>query len=111
MRAPLLTVLAVCAVALLLAGCGDSTTKTAEASCPTCAKGAAGENVWCEDCAKGHVAGKATRCKDCFRGKTGSETFCESCKAGYIGGEKVTGCKHCFAHKQGGPACESCAKK
>jgi len=139
MRTHLLTILAICCISLLLSGCGDSTTKSAEAAC-VCEKGEAGESVWCESCdhgfvggkevackdcyqgktgaetwcegcKKGYVEGKSTGCKDCFAGKTGTDVFCESCKAGYMDGEKVTKCKSCFDAKQGGPACEACAAK
>lgn len=59
-------------------GHGDGSAMTA---CPMCAKGMAGENVWCEHC-----------------------------KAGFVGGEKV-GCKGCFAAKTGGEPCPKCAAK
>lgn len=85
MRAATIIMLVI-ALAVVMVGCEkaqETTTKEppAKAACETCAKGKAGETVWCEGCG-----------------------------AGYVGGEK-TGCESCFAAKKGGPACPTCAAK
>jgi hypothetical protein len=63
------------------ASSGGSASGAAATACPMCAKGMAGETVWCEHC-----------------------------KAGFVGGEKVS-CAGCYAAKTGGPPCPKCSGK
>ncbi len=44
-------------------------------------------------------------CEACAKGKAGEDVFCAECKAGYVGGDNVTACAGCFAAKTGGPDC------
>ena len=43
-----------------------------------CAKGKAGETVWCDGCSAGYVKGTKTKCKGCFTAKSGGEP-CKDC--------------------------------
>ena len=52
----------------------------------------------------------ANECADCARGKAGESIWCESCEKGYVSGKPVeTKCKKCFVAMTGGPPCEGCA--
>jgi hypothetical protein len=57
----------------------------------------------------GEHAGESA-CADCARGKAGEAVWCADCSAGFVDGEKVK-CEGCFAAKTGGPACEACGSK
>ena len=52
----------------------------------------------------------STACPACAKGKAGEAVWCDSCKVGYVDGKKIA-CKGCFVAKTGGPACEVCAAK
>ncbi len=58
-------------------GGGDTPAEPAETACETCAKGKAGDAIWCENCTKGYVDGAETACKDCVA-KNG---MCDACAA------------------------------
>ena len=47
-------------------------------------------------------------CEMCAKGKAGETVWCAKCAKGFVGGES-TKCEGCYAAKQGGPACEACA--
>jgi hypothetical protein len=52
------------------------------AACESCAKGKAGETVWCESCSAGFHDSKKIKCQGCFdklSGKTDKD--CASCAA------------------------------
>ena len=113
-------IIALCALFVGPIGCGKSQETTAQdppamadspekVACATCAKGKAGENLWCDDCNAGYVGGEKTGCQSCFEGKTGESVWCEGCGAGYVAGDKTT-CQSCYQAKLGGPACETCSK-
>jgi len=53
---------------------------TAKAAACQCADGKGGKDLWCADCNKGYVGGKAVTCKGCFAAKTGGEA-CKACAA------------------------------
>lgn len=68
-----------------LAGCentesGTHTSANTATGCATCAKGKAGEAVWCEGCDAGYVSGTKTKCKGCYTAKTGGPA-CAACEA------------------------------
>jgi hypothetical protein len=55
-------------------GGGDAPAADTEAACAECAKGEAGEAVFCKECKKGYVDGAvATECEGCFAKKAGIE--------------------------------------
>ena len=96
-------------------GCGKTEASVAskaaaKSSCATCAKGLAGETVWCDKCAKGFVDGKKTGCKSCFEGKSGNTTWCESCAKGFVNG-KETKCKGCVDAALNNTECPACKEK
>ncbi len=79
--------------------------------CEACAKGEAGETVWCEKCGAGFVKGVKVACKDCYAAATAEKAgWCEHCKVGYVKGEK-TNCKGCVEAAITGGECEACQKK
>jgi hypothetical protein len=48
--------------------------------CDSCAKGKAGETVWCSHCKAGYHEGKKMKCEGCFNKASGkSDKGCESC--------------------------------
>lgn len=51
-------------------------------ACETCAKGKAGEAVWCESCSVGFHDSKKIKCQGCFDKLTGkTDKDCASCAA------------------------------
>jgi hypothetical protein len=82
-----IVIILACALLVGLVGCGKSEEPSepkstspksvspekapAETECAACAKGKAGESVWCEDCNAGYVEGVKTGCKGCYQAKLG----------------------------------------
>ena len=58
----------------------------------------------------GHKDASASACKACVAGKEGKSVWCDECNKGYVAGKAVS-CKGYFAEKTGGPKCEKCAAK
>lgn len=54
-------------------------------------------------------SGDAKACPMCAKGMAGESVWCDHCNAGFVHGEKVA-CKGCFAAKTGGPPCPKCSK-
>lgn len=79
-----LGLLALCTFSLV--GCATTGTTAAPAvaeaasSCDSCAKGKAGETVWCAHCNSGYHAGEKVACESCYKAKT-EGTACTSCPA------------------------------
>jgi len=92
-----------------LQGCSSSKEMSAASAsaCEMCAKGKAGESVWCDGCEAGYVDSAKVSCASCYAGKTGNDTWCEGCNAGYVNAEKVA-CKGCYTAQTTGTACTSC---
>jgi hypothetical protein len=76
----------------------DTPAKAPTAECASCAKGAAGETVWCEGCKAGYHDGTKIKCQRCYEGATGKAVWCADCAAGYVDGEKIA-CQKCYNHK------------
>lgn len=73
-------VILVCAL-FFLGACGSATPEAHsghEAQACSCAKGKAGESVWCDACGHGYVEGKKVACKGCYDAKSGGEA-CTDC--------------------------------
>ena len=92
----LITVLFTALVGFSLAGC--------QSSAKRCGGGACGGKGCCA------VKATTPACQACAKGKAGEAVWCDSCKAGYVDSKKVA-CKGCFLAKTGGPACPACAAK
>lgn len=102
-------------ISALAIGCGNRTEQEdahapKKAGCASCAKGLAGETVWCDKCAKGFVDGKATKCKSCYEGKAGKTVWCDKCAKGFVDGKK-TKCKGCVDAKRNNTECSACSNK
>ncbi len=55
--------------------------KKGEAAPCNCAKGKAGETVWCDGCKAGYHEGKKMKCEGCFNKASGkSDKGCENCE-------------------------------
>ena len=66
-------------------------------------------SMGCEMTGNKHASGSA--CKACVAGKEGKAVWCDECNKGFVDGKAVK-CKACFAEKTaGGPKCEKCAAK
>lgn len=59
---------------------------------------------------QGMHEGGTMACEACAKGQAGESVWCDHCGAGFVGGQKVT-CKGCYVAKTGGPACPKCAGK
>ena len=61
----------------------------AKPACESCAKGKAGETVWCDGCKAGYHDGKKMKCQGCFDKASGkSDKGCEKCSHGKSGDEE-----------------------
>ncbi|MBI4229938.1 MAG: hypothetical protein HY608_03800 [Planctomycetes bacterium] len=71
------------ALAAVLSGCGTgggNTTGGAQATgCPMCARGKAGEAVWCQGCGAGYVGSEKITCRGCYDARTGVRSSCPDC--------------------------------
>jgi hypothetical protein len=97
MRSATLTLVATGILAIGLAGCasdGPTAKEAAADAAPEVTEERAHEPAACS----------------CEAGKAGETTWCADCEKGYVDG-KATDCKDCYQAKQGGAACEACAKK
>jgi len=139
------TILVSILMALALSGCAAGVHGQHERGsdvaleCTSCARGEAGQTVWCDHCLHGFVDSKKIQCKKCYesiaedkgpcvdcrqgqqgegtectscaRGKSGDTEWCEHCARGFVEGESV-GCKDCYTQKiQGNDSCDRCTKK
>ena len=68
--------------------------------CDLCARGEAGENLWCDECSVGFVGGEKVTCEACFTGKSGGTAWCDDCGKGYVDGEPAA-CKGCVLKSKG----------
>ena len=102
---------------LALIGCASSSPKSVEPravpvaialdedaadfeGCDLCARGEAGENLWCDECSVGFVGGQKIECEACFTGMSGGTAWCDECGKGYVDGEPAA-CKGCVLKAKG----------
>ncbi|MBI2923849.1 MAG: heavy-metal-associated domain-containing protein [Planctomycetes bacterium] len=91
----LVTLLAFCLPATLLA------------DCPSCTV-AKEKDGWCDSCKVGYIGGEAVKCRSCFDLRTsGKSGWCEGCKVGHAKGLK-TSCKSCLAAIDSDGWCDDC---
>ncbi len=100
MKHLLLTIAFVGLIGFVVAGCQSTGRRCGGGACGAkpCASGVCPKKA------------QAPGCAACAKGKAGEAVWCGSCKAGYVDGNKVA-CHGCFLAKTGGPACKACAAK